>query len=149
MLLSSDKDMSSRPYLPQTNDTQCKEQSAEKLCFAAGEGRLNENLGLVSVQTLFMREHNRIADELASLNPSWSDDRLYNEAKRILTGVYQHIVYKEFLPVLLGNEVAENFSLVPLDRGSYKHYNPNANPSISSEFSTAAFRFGHTLVITK
>ena len=94
-----------------------------------------------------MREHNRIADELASLNPSWPDERLYNEAKRILTGVYQHIVYKEYLPVLLGSELVEKFDLLPLNNGFYRHYNPKTNPSISSEFSTAAFRFGHTLVI--
>lgn len=101
---------------------------------------------IVSVQTVFMREHNRIADELADLNPAWPDDRLYNEAKRILTAVYQHIIYKEYLPVLLGNEIAEKFSLLPLAEGFYQQYNHNTNPSISSEFSTAAFRFGHTLV---
>ena len=46
MLLTSDVGPGLRSYLPQTNDTQCKDQSEEKHCFAAGEGRLNENLGL-------------------------------------------------------------------------------------------------------
>ena len=54
------------------------------------------------MHTLFMREHNRIATQLANVNPSWSDDKLFNEARKILLGVYQHIIYNEHLPVLLG-----------------------------------------------
>lgn len=49
-----------------------------------------------------MREHNRMADSLRSLNPHWEDERLYQQARKIFTGQYQHIIYNEFLPRLLG-----------------------------------------------
>ena len=57
--------------------------------FCRGETRASENLGLVSMQTLFLREHNRIAKKLASINPSWDDERTFQEARKILIGIYQ------------------------------------------------------------
>lgn len=145
--LNSNPGINARSYLPQTNDPQCRDQFEDKRCFAAGESRLNENLALVGVQLLFMREHNRIANILADLNPFWSDERTFNETRRILIAIYQHIVYKEYIPVIIGKVISEKFDLQPLNAGFYKEYNSNFNPSISNEFATAAFRFGHTLVI--
>ena len=56
-----------------------------------------KSLGLSSIHTLFLREHNRIATELALVNPLWSDDKIFNEARRILIGIYQHIIYNEWV----------------------------------------------------
>ncbi|CBY06825.1 unnamed protein product [Oikopleura dioica] len=46
--------------------------------------RINENLGLASMHTLFMREHNRIARELKALNPQWSSDTVFHETRLII-----------------------------------------------------------------
>ncbi len=87
--------------------------------FEAGESRVNENLALVSVQVLFMREHNRLATELNKLNPFWSDERLFNEARRILIAQYQHIIYNEYVPVTVGWNTASQFDLLPLQSNEY------------------------------
>jgi len=131
-----------RSYLPLSNDT-CSTSSADGYkCFYAGEHRTSENLGLVGIQTLFNREHNRVAAQLALVNPKWNDETLYQEARRIVIAQLQHITYNEFVPELIGDQ-----SLKPLATASYfTGYNPSASPQLTGEFSTAAFRMGHSLI---
>lgn len=62
----------------------------------------NQNLGITAMQTLFLRFHNFIAFKFSSLNPHWSDEILFQEARRIVIAVIQRIVYKDFLPIILG-----------------------------------------------
>jgi hypothetical protein len=119
--------------LANANDTH---QTPDDQLFLAGDVRANENVELTSIQTLFVREHNRLADQLAKAHPTWTDEQLYQEARRTVIAEIQAITYNEFLPALLG-------SAAP---GAYQGYNPNVNPGIANEFSTAAFRVGHTLV---
>jgi hypothetical protein len=104
--------------------------------YVAGDVRANENIGLTAVQTLFVREHNQLADQLHRDHPSWGDERLYQEARKIVGAEVEAITYNEFLPALLGPDA-------PSIRG---RYDPSVNPGISTEFSTAAFRIGHTLL---
>lgn len=104
--------------------------------FVAGDIRVNENIELTAMQTLFVREHNRVADELAAKNPRLSDEQLYQKARRIVIAEIQAITYNEFLPALLG------FGAIK----KYAGYKPNVNPGITNEFSTAGFRLGHSLL---
>ena len=104
--------------------------------FKAGDVRANENVGLTSMHTIFAREHNHWVDWLASHNPDYSDDKLYETAKAIVEAEIQSITYNEFLPLLLGeNAIPE-----------YQGYNPLIDPQIATEFATAAFRVGHTML---
>lgn len=92
------------------------------------------------------REHNRIADVLSDLNPRWSDEVLFLEAQRIVQAEIQHIAYNEWLPHVIGGETMQRFSLGTRENGYSDDYNPDVNAGITSEFSTAAQRFGHSTV---
>jgi len=101
---------------------------------------------LTSIHIIFLREHNRIASELSKINKYWNDERIYQETRRILTAIYQHIFYQELLPIIISPEVGKLYELKPLKDDYFYKYNPNKYPNLINEFSTAAFRFGHTLV---
>lgn len=102
--------------------------------FVAGDERANENPLLSGLHTLFVREHNRMCDELAKQHPDWTDERLYQHARKYVGGFVQAITYREWLPQL---GVA-----VP----TYTGYKPNVNATLANEFTAAAFRLGHTLL---
>jgi len=53
--------------------------------FIAGDVRANENPLLAAVHTLFVREHNRLADEIAAENPGFNDEELYEAARKKVT----------------------------------------------------------------
>lgn len=55
-----------------------------------------------ALYSAILREHNRIAINLAQLNKHWTDEILFFESKRIVTAEIQHITYNEFLPIVLG-----------------------------------------------
>ena len=117
--------------------------------FLAGDIRVDEHIGLTSVHTLFLREHNRLADDIgnrlnsdAALNQLFIDsglgegDFIYEAARMVVGAEIQAITYNEFLPLLVGDNAISN----------YTGYDPTVNPGIANEFSTAAFRFGHTML---
>lgn len=72
------------------------------IIFSVGDIRANQNPQLTVLQIILLREHNRIADTLYSLNPHWNDESIFQEARRIHIAQIQHINYYEFLPILLG-----------------------------------------------
>jgi hypothetical protein len=103
--------------------------------YMAGDVRTSENILLTSLHTVFMREHNATADRLARQNPGWTDEQLYQEARRWVIGELQAVTFNEFLPALLGKPMP-----------AYLGYNPNENPTVANEFATAIFRIGHTML---
>ncbi len=104
--------------------------------FLAGDVRANEQVGLTAMHTLFVREHNRRADELAATESGLSGDEIYERARAFVGGLVQRITYDEFLPALLGPD-----ALAP-----YAGYQASVSPAIMNSFSTAAYRFGHSAV---
>jgi hypothetical protein len=104
--------------------------------FVAGDIRANENVELTSMHTLFIREHNQWADQIAQQNPGLSDEAIYQQARAIVIAEIQAITFNEFLPALLGEGAISD----------YQGYDPNVDPSIANEFSTAAFRLGHSMI---
>nr|XP_005583875.2 eosinophil peroxidase [Macaca fascicularis] len=114
-------------------------RSARIPCFLAGDTRSTETPKLAAMHTLFMREHNRLATELRRLNPRWTGDKLYNEARKIMGAMVQIITYRDFLPLVLGKARARR------TLGPYRGYCSNVDPRVANVF-TLAFRFGHTML---
>lgn len=83
---------------------------------------------------------------LFSLNPHWDDERLYQEARRILIAEMQHITYNEWLPIVVGRVKMQELGLLPLQRGFSNDYDANMHPGVMNEFAAAVLRFGHSLV---
>ncbi|MEM9128134.1 MAG: peroxidase family protein [Pseudomonadota bacterium] len=115
--------------------------------FLAGDIRANENVGLTTLQTLLVREHNHWADRLVGLHPGWTDEQVFQAARSIVEFEIQTITYRDWLPLLLaGNEALAPVAAVLAPSAGH---DPSVDGQISTEFSTAAFRVGHTMVASK
>lgn len=110
--------------------------------FIAGDFRANENAVLTSMHTLLVREHNRIADELATtyaselsgMTANEQDAFIYQSAKKIVGAQVQAITYNEYLPSL------------GVSLSSYNGYDNSIDPTVKNEFATAGFRLGHSQI---
>lgn len=109
-------------------------------CFLCGEVRCNEQFSLTIMHTLWFREHNRCARELAKINPFWGDEKLYQVCRKIVGALIQKITFVDYLPKVLGPRNFNKFI------GPYRGYFPLIDPSIPNGFATAAYRYGHSLV---
>ena len=58
----------------------------------------------MAMHTLWVREHNRIVKLLHLLNPFYDDETLYQEGRRIVGAMIQHITYNEWLPALIPSQ---------------------------------------------
>lgn len=104
-------------------------------CFDAGDFRVNEQIALVAMHTLWVREHNRIAEMLYQINKHWNAETVFQETRKIVGATLQHITYDHYLPKILGDNA------LPI----YQGYT-NAHPGVLNVFATSAFRFGHSMV---
>ena len=118
----------------------------------AGDERVNEHPFLTAMHTIFLKEHNRIVKELRTNLPHFLrfvpsnidlDELFFQETRRIVAAEIQNIVYGEYLPSILGEKIMNKYSLIVTETSDY---DPEVNPTILNEFSTAAFRFGHSMI---
>ena len=134
--------------------------------YIAGDGRVNENIGLTTVHHVFHSEHNRLvqqtkdtllaAGDLAFLNewlvddvaaipttPAgiaalvWDGERLFQAAKFGTEMQYQHLVFEEFARTI--QPQIDEF-LAP------NGYDTSINPAILAEFAHVVYRFGHSML---
>jgi hypothetical protein len=72
-------------------------------------------LGLSGLHTLFAREHNVLCDELRAHYKGWSDDRIFNTARLIVSALIAKIHTVEWTPAILATE--------PIDLGLKANWN--------------------------
>ncbi|KAH9629502.1 hypothetical protein HF086_015832 [Spodoptera exigua] len=109
----------------------------QKFSFSSvlGDPRTNQNPAMVTFGILLLRWHNVVAARVHRQHPEWSDEQLFQRARRIVIASLQNIILNEYVPAFLG---------VPLP--PYKGYRADVAPGVTHSFAVAAFRFGHTLV---
>jgi len=101
----------------------------------SGDGRSSENIQLAIIHTLWIREHNYWAGRMQADHPNWDDEAVYQHARRWTIAEYQHIVFDEYLPAVLGYKMPK-----------YEGYKQDVHVDTSVVFSAAAFRYGHSNV---
>lgn len=117
--------------LPETSDGK----------YFLGDPRLNQTPQLQMIHSLFLREHNRIADSLQEINPHWRDSRLYEEVRRIVIAQYQHLIYEEFLPVYVDKENVQK-----VEKSAF---NSRKDVVTFNEFVSGPFRIFHAFIPTQ
>ncbi|XP_013192872.1 peroxidase [Amyelois transitella] len=136
-----------RGFLPTVKDKAavCDLRNSSEPCYLAGDGRINQTPTLALLHTLLLREHNRVADILGSMNPLWSDEKIYQEARRIVVAEIQHITYQEWLPLNFGENYFRYYRIVPSTLYSHD-YSEEVNPGVINGFAAAAFRSLHSVI---
>ena len=126
--------------------------------FIAGDGRVNENIGLTAIHQVFHSEHDRVVDDVESIlegdttakgaaaladwkstGPSgWGyGERLFQAARFVTEMEYQHLVFEEFARKV---QPAIN----PFEPFAFTQ--PDLDPSVRAEFAHAVYRFGHSML---
>ena len=96
---------------------------------------------------VFLREHNRIAIELHTLNHHWSNEEVYQETRRIIIAIVQHITYNHFLPTVVDERTMRKYNLFSQKKGYDNTYDPYVDASITNGFGCAPWRYGHSQVM--
>jgi hypothetical protein len=104
-----------------------------------GDSRDDTHLFVSQLHLAFLHFHNRVVDKVRKAGARVND--VFDQAARIVRWHYQWIVFHEFLPITVGDElVAELLRFGP------KVCRFEGRPFIPVEFSDAAYRFGHAQI---
>nr|XP_057932001.1 dual oxidase 1 isoform X2 [Doryrhamphus excisus] len=103
--------------------------------YELGNAWANENIFTAAEGIIWFRYHNYVASKLQEEHPQWSDEELFQNARKTVVATFQNIALYEWLPVYLGDR-----TLPP-----YPGYQKFVDPAISPEFQAAAMRLGITM----
>jgi hypothetical protein len=115
--------------------------------FIIGDTRVHEIPNLALNHLVWVREHNRIAAILNRINPHWNVEKVFQETRRIIIALVQHIAYNHYLPVVLDNQSMNRYRLYSRKTGYDDIYNKRIDASICNGFAAAPFRFGHSQIM--
>ena len=79
----------------------CKTLTFSSSSFFSGDSRVNNDPLIMTMYTLWVRQHNDLAKEIKLINQQYTDEEIFQETRKIVIAIYQHIVYNEFLPRIL------------------------------------------------
>ena len=102
-----------------------------------GDPRNDVHLPIAQLHVAFLRAHNRFVDRLREHGAG----DVFEEARRALRWHLQWIVLHDYLPRLVGDELAAR-----VRDGGRRWFHPDGAPSVPVEFADGAFRYGHSQV---
>lgn len=73
------------------------DQEKRDALFAVGGDRVNSVPQTSMINTLLLREHNRLAAEIETENPTWDDTRVFETARNIMIVLFIKIVVEEYI----------------------------------------------------
>ena len=118
-----------------------------------GDARNDENLIVSQLHLMFLTFHNKVVDELYGPPRRLRSRTLFDEAQRLVRWHYQWLIMDDFLPTIVGEEMARavrpRLSTQPgvtTPISQLRLYRWDDAPAIPVEFSGAAFRFAHSMV---
>jgi hypothetical protein len=85
--------------------------------FVMADARDGVTGALAALQTLMVRNHNSWATRITHLRPDWQDEQLFWKARQLNIAEWQHMLFHEWLPAVLG-------SLAPTRQSTLTEYNP-------------------------
>jgi hypothetical protein len=104
-----------------------------------GDPRNDVHLFTSQMAVAFIKLHNRLADRLR--DDGTAEEALFEEARRAATWHYQHVLVREFLPMVIGAQLTAEL----LEDGP-QLYHIDGDPYIPFEFADAAYRYGHSQI---
>lgn len=104
--------------------------------------RNDDNLAVAQTHVAFMRFHNSVVRYLFSLGKADTTET-FEEARKIVIQHYQWIILKDYLPRVIKKSVLEDV----LTNGNQFYFPNKETPFMPLEFSVAAFRFGHSMIL--
>jgi hypothetical protein len=109
------------------------------------DDRNDQHLILAQLHVAFLQFHNKLVDSLkcgAFADETFSDETIFQTARRLTVWHYQWIVRHEFLNYFILPNV-----LIDIERHGARLFRLNGKePELPIEFTQAAFRFGHSMV---
>jgi hypothetical protein len=111
--------------------------------------RNDQTLIVLQIHVAMQMFHNKLVDYMRALRVPRAS--VFESARRMARWHYQWMVTHEFLPAIVGKEMADSvykevLTGVPIiNIKYYKPTNPLGRPFIPVEFSVAAYRFGHSM----
>ncbi|XP_072395913.1 uncharacterized protein [Diabrotica undecimpunctata] len=91
-----------------------------------------------ALYSAILKEHNRVAVNLAQLNKHWNDEVLFYESRRIVIAELQHITYNEYLPIVLGEEAIVHSELELKTHGRFAKYSSTQKVGVFNEVAISA-----------
>ncbi len=131
------------PYdLPRVPNTDTDGPPARRALI--GDPRNDENLAVAQTHLMWLKFHNHVADALAAAEPGIADDLLFARTRDLVIRHYQHVVLRDFLPRFIEPQVHEDVIIKRKRR--FLKATAGEEPFMPLEFSTAAYRHGHSQV---